>query len=58
MTFSGKSAWLVIATDITGNTARGEFYHTITIEQKGGLVMPIASTECLAHRSRRPTPST
>jgi hypothetical protein len=29
------------ATDITGNTARGQFYHTITIEQKGGLVMPI-----------------
>ena len=29
------------ATDITGNTARGKFYHKITIEQKGGLVMPI-----------------
>ncbi|HEY3286174.1 MAG TPA: M1 family metallopeptidase [Gemmatimonadaceae bacterium] len=29
------------ATDITGNTARGKFYHTITVEQKGGLVMPI-----------------
>jgi hypothetical protein len=27
--------------DITGNTARGQYYHTITIEQKGGLVMPI-----------------
>ena len=29
------------ATDIVGNTSRGKFYHRITIEQKGGLVMPI-----------------
>ena len=29
------------AVDITGNTARGQYYHTITVEQKGGLVMPI-----------------
>ena len=29
------------ATDIAGNASRGKFYHRITIEQKGGLVMPI-----------------
>ena len=29
------------AKDLVGNTSKGEFYHRITVEQKGGLVMPI-----------------
>jgi hypothetical protein len=29
------------AADLMGNTSRGKYYHRITIDQKGGLVMPI-----------------
>ena len=29
------------ASDVVGSDARGKYYHRITIEQKGGLVMPI-----------------
>jgi len=29
------------AAELVGDTSKGQFYHRITIEQKGGLVMPI-----------------
>ena len=29
------------AAELTGNTARGKYYHRVTVEQKGGLVMPV-----------------
>ena len=29
------------ATDLVGNASRGKFYHRVTVEQKGGLVMPV-----------------